>query len=223
MFKHLIFDLDGTLIDSVQDIADCLKLAYQDINWSGPLDFKPQHLNTNFKEMIAKLTPNLSFEQTVELTKRFRHHYDVECSYSNTQLYPQIKELFDFLSQLDVKFYLCSLKPKHATLRILNKFGLTHYFKEIKCIDSLPTKPNVSKQEIVQYLMRVYNMENAETLFVCDTDNDVKTANIMKIPCAVHLGGYGSLSSIQQEHPSYMFPNYDFIFKLFNATLRDLI
>jgi phosphoglycolate phosphatase-like HAD superfamily hydrolase len=173
--------------------------------------------------MIAKLTPNLSFEQTVELTKRFRHHYDVECQYPNTRLYPQIKELFDFLSQLDINFYLCTLKPKKATLRILNKFGLTPYFKEINCIDSFPAKPNISKREIVEYLMAQYNMKNDKTLFVCDTDNDVKTANMMNIPCVVHLGGYGVRSLINQEHPLYMFPNYDFIFKLFDVILRDLL
>ena len=207
-----------------QNLIELIQEVFPSIGYTQIIPIESKYLNCNFKDMVMQLTPHISKEDLEQLTKRYRYRYDVECHYDQTTLYPYVKELFEFLNHFKIQFYLCSLKPKASTVRLLEKFDLIQYFQDIKCIDSFPAKTNgVNKREIMEYLFSTYWMKNGETIFVCDTDNDIKTANYMNMPSAVHLGGYGTKESIQREHPTYTFPNYEYLYKIFEATLRDLL
>jgi len=137
--KAIIFDLDGTLIDSVNDLANSVNYTL------GRLDL-PLHTRDEIKSFVGDGVQKLikrSLEQThmekfEDAFAIFMKHYGVHCT-DNTVLYPEVAETISFLEE---KYSLAVLTNKSATFshKILTTLKIDSYFKEVLGGDSLSTK-----------------------------------------------------------------------------------
>ena len=137
--KAIIFDLDGTLIDSVDDLANSVNYTL------GRLDL-PLHTRDEIKSFVGDGVQKLikrSLEQThmekfEDAFAIFMGHYEQHCT-DNTVLYPKVAETISFLEE---KYSLAVLTNKSATFshKILTTLKIDSYFKEVLGGDSLSTK-----------------------------------------------------------------------------------
>lgn len=74
--KNIIFDLDGTLINSAGDIIHCLKNAYISIPEYSNMEISSSIIGPPLNELIKKITPEITEEQAQIVTKEFRNCYD---------------------------------------------------------------------------------------------------------------------------------------------------
>lgn len=172
--RTIIFDLDGTLIDSLEDIAVCMNQVLKELNL-------PIHKIEDYRYFvgggISVLVENALKGQTQdikeEVTKRFKVIYDQKL-HSNTKPYEGIYELLDELKKLNCNLAILSNKPHEFTVAYADLLFKDYDFKEIHGQkEDIPKKPNP---------IAAINIANSfqqpceEVYFVGDTMVDMQTA-----------------------------------------------
>ncbi|HBF12541.1 MAG TPA: phosphoglycolate phosphatase [Deltaproteobacteria bacterium] len=172
--KLLIFDLDGTLIDSRADIANATNHVLQHYGLPAlGMDTITRFIGSGVRQLMAAAFDYLqaiqpSTEEIVTLFNEFySRHY---CEY--TKWYPGAKETLQRIDQ-QVILTLATNKPRLFTDPILKKLGGIHFFKSIVCGgDDAPKKPDPTG---VLRLLKEYDVPPSEALFVGDSLIDWQT------------------------------------------------
>ncbi len=172
--KTIIFDLDGTLIDSLEDIAVCMNQVLKELEL-------PTHEMQDYKYFvgggISVLVDNAlkgySQEIKEEVTEKFKVVYDQKL-HLKTKPYDGIYELLDELKRLDFNIGILSNKPHEFTIayatNLFSKYNLEEVHGQKK---EIPKKPdpiaaiNIAKK---------FNVPCEEVYFVGDTMVDMQTA-----------------------------------------------
>src|SRR5574341_353000 len=130
MINSVIFDLDGTLVDSAEDIIDCLEKAYTEAevaSYIGRLD--KSIIGPPLRELIRQATPELHDEKMEYIVKQFRKYYDAS-PLDKTRLKNGARNALCHLTALDKKMILVTNKPMQPTRKILANLNL-NYFEDV--------------------------------------------------------------------------------------------
>ena len=202
---YLIFDLDGTLVDSRPGILFSLKQAVRQVF----PDSKPDSLEFNIgapvREMLKRALEKPSEQKLDKLEAAFRSVYDGE-GWKMTQLFPGVTETLKVFQSHDISMYIVTNKPSHSTGKILSHLGLSPYFLEIVCPDS--HQPQFKeKTESLNYLLDKNAMQGEHVIYVGDTLDDLLTADALNVPFIGVEYGYGSFrDSARPVHLVRTFP-----------------
>lgn len=172
--KTLIFDLDGTLIDSLEDIALCMNEVLKSLNLK-------THKIEDYKYFVGGgvdilvqncLDENIDKELKQKVTSEFKRVYDQEL-HNNTKPYEGIYELLD---ELNGKYNLAILsnKPHEFTLAYANKFFSKYNFLEVHGQKKdVPKKPDATA---ASNIAKNIGVKNEDCFFIGDTLVDMQTA-----------------------------------------------
>jgi phosphoglycolate phosphatase len=173
--KAIIFDLDGTLIDSLEDIAVCMNQVLEELNL-------PSHKIEDYKYFvgggISILVDNALHKDTSdkvkeEVTNRFKVVYDQKL-HAKTLPYDGIYELLDELKRLDFKIGILSNKPHEFTIEYAKNLFSKYEMKEVHGQKShIAKKPDPSAA--IQ-IAKSFEVPCEEVYFVGDTMVDMQTA-----------------------------------------------
>lgn len=188
MKKTVIFDLDGTLLDSIEDIASSMNKVLESLQL-------PTHKIEDYKHfvgggvdiLVENALSNQSKEIKDEVIKRFKIEYDGKL-HSKTLPYDGIYELLDELKKLDINLAVLSNKPHEFTVSYVNHFFKNYNFKEIHGQKKdVPKKPDPKAAiDIVKCLDS--SCEN--TYFIGDTKIDMQTAKSANMTAIGVLWGF---------------------------------
>ena len=176
-YKLAIFDLDGTLLNTIGDLADAVDYVMRSRNL-------PEHTNAEYRQMVGggikrlverALPEELAHnEQYVEeCVAQFRRYY-VDNIDRHTIPYEGIPELLRKLQCDGVKMAIASNKFQHGTDRLVAKF-----FGDIEFVaiegnrEGAPLKPN---PEIIHNILRIAGLEPRDAVMVGDSGIDIRTA-----------------------------------------------
>jgi phosphoglycolate phosphatase len=173
--KAIIFDLDGTLIDSLEDIAVCMNQVLEELNL-------PSHKIEDYKYFVGggisilvnnALDKNTSHETKEKVTEKFKIVYDQKL-HAKTLPYDGIYKLLDELQKLDFKIGILSNKPHEFTIAYAKNLFSKYDIKEVHGQKShIEKKPNpIAAIQIAQS----FNVPCEEVYFVGDTMIDMQTA-----------------------------------------------
>lgn len=204
-FENYIFDLDGTIVDSSNEILKCLKKAFQDNRCTIPAErFTPNLIGPPIRQIIENVAPEIKEEDVKKgIISSFRKNYDFDnddCS----SLYPQIREYLDFLKNSNKKLYIATFKPKIPTLRLVKMFNLD-MFDSIYTVDY--PHPFTSKSEMVKSLLKEQNLELNETVIIGDSVSDILAGKTNDINAVGVLWGYGKDKSQMIKQADYIIEN----------------
>lgn len=188
MKKTVIFDLDGTLLDSIEDIASSMNKVLESLQL-------PTHKIKDYKHfvgggvdiLVENALNNHSKEIKDEVTKRFKIEYDGKL-HSKTLPYDGIYELLDELKKLDINLAVLSNKPHEFTVSYVNHFFKNYNFKEIHGQKKdVPKKPD---PKAALDIVKCLDSSCENTYFIGDTKIDMQTAKSANMTAIGVLWGF---------------------------------
>ncbi len=177
MIKMIVFDLDGTLVNSLADLAISVNYALK----KAGLEEKPiENYKTyvgNGRDMLIKRAMGDASADTIlfeQVKKDYDEHYAVHCN-DNTNAYPDCDKMLEKLSELKIKTAVLSNKPHEFIGKILGKLYPNHIFDTAWGQNTeYGRKPN---PDALLAILRLNGVTPDECIYVGDSDVDVFTAN----------------------------------------------
>jgi phosphoglycolate phosphatase len=186
--KLIIFDLDGTLIDSIGDITNALNHAFGPY---GVSDLTPAEVTTMVGEGPLKLVQDVLTERNLvagaeALVTSFLDYYTAH-PVEKTALYPGTREMLETLKGL--KMAIVTNKTEELSHEILRKFGLENYFDMIVAVDTIPErKPSPGP---VIHVLSTLNVSPEDAVIVGDSTIDIRTGKASFVRAVAVTHGYG--------------------------------
>ncbi len=222
-FKLIGFDLDGTLVDSLPDLALSVNSALAEFDlpqasqelvmtWIGNgADILITRALIWAKEQSGK---TLDEEQIKELKRRFGFYYGENlCNVS--RLYPHVKETLERLKAQGYILAVITNKPTKHVQPVLAAFGIDHLFSEMLGGQSLPAiKPHPAP---LYYLCGKFGLYPKQILFVGDSKNDILAAHAAGCAVVGLTYGYNYNIPIAEANPDWVFDDFADILKIVAA------
>lgn len=187
-YKGIIFDLDGTLINSLEDIADSMNKVLQDLNYpTHSYDVFQYFIGSGLRNTVTKALPvsNNSDEQIETCFQSMVKGYSENCTLK-TKPYEEIIELLDNLVSRNIKLAVFSNKADELTKKITAEIFPGYFDTSVGLsIESLK-KPNPFEALAIS---ENWNLKPEEIIFIGDSDIDMHTAvNANMFPVGVTWG-----------------------------------
>lgn len=187
-YSTYIFDLDGTLLDTLNDLAVSTNYA---LHWAGmpehTIDDVKVFVGNGVKKLIERAMPdginNPKFEMTYS---KFKEHY-IEHSMDTTKPYPGILETLAELKKNNKKIAVVSNKFYDATQKLCSHFFSDYVQVAIGERESIRKKP---APDTVVEALRQLGAEKETAVYIGDSDVDVNTAKNSGLPCISVLWGF---------------------------------
>ena len=199
-YKNILFDLDGTLIDSAPGIEASFYIAYLKVYNKEC----PQIITTFIGPPIDQVLKAVNGETNLEITNRFvdafKQHYDNE-GYKKSMLYDDIESVLEVLLKNKLNIFIATNKRVKPTKLILEYLSLGKYFNDIYCPDILEEKFK-NKTDLIAYILKTNLLQLSDTIMIGDTMHDGIAADENKLDFALVEYGYG-----QYENSKYKLNN----------------
>ncbi|MBA4015780.1 MAG: hypothetical protein C0483_01190 [Pirellula sp.] len=199
--SQVLFDLDGTLVDSHPGIAWSASVALSEVLPEVIVSVSPHLLGPPIREIFQRLLEAESRECTPELLdeleQAFRRSYDTE-GWRRSRTYPEVGETLRQLHWSGFELFVVTNKPRAATRRILGRLELLPLFVEVVSPDSR-TPRYENKAAMIHELVVRHDLDRESTCYVGDTRDDqiaAAAANVAFIPIGYGYGTPDSASGI---------------------------
>lgn len=200
--KALIFDLDGTLIDSKLDLVNSVNATLRELKREVlPIELVASYVGSGAPTLIRRsLGGNPGEEELKRALAFFLVHYE-EHKLDETRLYPGVKQTLAELKSLPMS--VLTNKPVKISVRILEELGVAQYFRCIYGGNSFETKkpdPFGARQ-----ILNELNIPAEEAAMVGDSEVDVQTARNAGMAAVCVNFGFGTHD--RMEHPADIYVN----------------
>ncbi|RMR05470.1 Phosphoglycolate phosphatase [Pseudomonas savastanoi pv. glycinea] len=203
--KLIMFDLDGTLVDSVPDLAVAVDKMLLELgrpaaglaqvrNWIGngaPVLVRRALAN----DLDHSSVDDAQADQALEIFMKFyaeKHEF--------TTVYPGVRETLKWLQKMGVEMALITNKPERFVAPLLDEMKLGRFFRLIIGGDTMPTKK--PDPAALFFVMKMTNIPASQSLFVGDSRSDVQAAKAAGVPCVAMSYGYNHGRPIEEESPA---------------------
>ncbi|MDE6784283.1 MAG: HAD-IA family hydrolase [Ruminococcus sp.] len=185
-YDILIFDLDGTLVDTRPGVLACFKYTLNKLGlppYHDPYKFLGPPLQYSFSTLCG-----LDEKATEEAIHIYRQKYRTEGIF-NAELFNGIEDILRTLKENGYTLAVATCKMEKFAKIILEHFDIAKYFDFIGGAD----ENRYEKSQVIHHVMEeLGKTDTSRVLMIGDRDNDVKGAEALGIPCLYALWGYGS-------------------------------
>jgi len=201
---RVVFDLDGTLVDSapgIQHIANTVlrNENREPLSLEETVSFIGNGIQTFIKRMSA--VRNLPETEHSRLFAEYNHH-DAKSTF-HTETYPGVVECLQLLRSEDCALGICTNKLTKACLAMLQDLDLTQYFDTIVCGDTISER----KPDPKMLHLALDALPKSFDIYVGDSEVDAETAQRANVPFLLFSEGYRKTSIDQVPH-THLFSSY---------------
>ncbi|WMJ88337.1 HAD family hydrolase [Anaerocolumna sp. MB42-C2] len=201
-YNTIIFDLDGTLLNTLEDLTDSVNYALGKFGYPlRSIDEIRRFVGNGVKVLINLAVPNgTSAEESDKCLELYRKHYS-ENLQNKTRPYDGISEMLKCLKEMGIKLAVVSNKYDTAVKALCND-----YFREFIEV-AIGESQGVAKKpapDSVYAALKVLGSNKEETLYVGDSDVDVHTAHNAGIKCVGVTWGFRNRDILKAEGANYI-------------------
>ncbi|MDE6753010.1 MAG: HAD family hydrolase [Muribaculaceae bacterium] len=202
MKNLVIFDLDGTLLNTIYDLGEACNFALRKMGFAQhPIPAYNYMVGNGVKRLMERAQPDAN-EQTIEtLLKYFREYYDDHCT-DATKPYVGIPELLTNLSEEGVKIAVASNKYQAATTRIIDYFFPNIPF--VAVLGQNPERPVKPDPSIVFEILSENPTPKNEVLYVGDSGVDMETARRACVDSVGVTWGFRPVTELKQAYADHI-------------------
>ncbi len=215
-FTACVFDLDGTLVDSLPGISYAIDCAINEV--------VPELARKDLRALIgppirqvfqSALSGTVSEAKLDSLENLFREAYDSE-GWRQSIPFEGVAQTLQTLMLINVSLFVLTNKPLHVATRILAHYGLDECFQAVVGRESrLPAFSN--KTQAAEFLCCQFGLIGRTTLLIGDSEDDAKAARQCGLFFAAADYGYGQVSTKLSWHPHYRLTSFSDLLTLKNC------
>ena len=199
-YQLLIFDWDGTLIDSTGRIISSFQGGARELGMRIPPDEDVRNIiGLGLKEAIEQVMPELSSAEVGALAQAYSRHY-LEVDETPTALFHAVEEGLEQLRSSGFRLAVATGKSRRGLDRVMQETGLGHLFEITRCADEARSKPHPLMLE--EILARTEVSVDA-ALMIGDTDYDLTMATNAGMDALAVTYGAHELSRLEQAQPTH--------------------
>jgi phosphoglycolate phosphatase len=197
-FRVYLFDLDGTLLDSAQDICGAVQQVLDAAPDSPPVtfDFLKSYIGRHLFDLFGDVFPGAGQERLDELLVEYRRIYPAR-GHRLTAVYPGVAEALASLGGLKGT---ATTKGTPTTRAVLEQFGLLPYFDHVQGTDGFPCKP---APDVIFRSLEALQAKPEECLFVGDSAADMEAGRRAGVATCAVTYGYGTREALAKFSPDY--------------------
>jgi HAD superfamily hydrolase (TIGR01509 family) len=195
--KNIIFDLDGTLIDSSDGVVEAVNYSLEAM---GESKLPPEKIKPYIGYPLSEMYPDFTEKPFKELYKHFQVKA-AETVVASSVLLPDVKEMLEKLAKTDYNLSIATTKIKEHLKGVIEKFGWHDLFtvyaggNEVEHVKPAP--------DIFEFVMEKIKAKPKETIVVGDTENDIIAAQAIPIKVIAVKSPYDDSGKILKLAPDY--------------------
>lgn len=212
MKSLLIFDLDGTLLNTISDLGAACNYALEKMGYqTHPISAYNFMVGNGVRKLLERAEPDADKAEIDRLLEYLREYYDEHCT-DTTVPYPGIPELLSLLTEKGIKIAVATNKYQSAARKIISE-----YFPDIPFVavfgqvDSRPTKPDPS---IIFAILNDSPTPKAEVMMIGDSAVDIETARRACVDSIGVTWGFRPVSELRKAYADHVVSNPNEILKL---------
>lgn len=209
MIKAIVFDFDGTLVNTLYDLQDSINEALLINGYTRQYSYEEtKKLIGSGTRVLCSRAINYVDHKIEDEEKLFK---DFSLCYSKNQLnktkpYPNVIDTLDYLKKKGLKIAILSNKVDKNTLLIATHlFGENYFDYILGQRKEFPLKPDPTS---LKFLLNEINVDIDEVLYVGDSDTDMITANNLKVKKIAVTYGYRDISILKNYKPDYIIDDF---------------
>ena len=207
----LIFDLDGTLIDSKRDIANSVNLTFREIGLpEKPHELIYDYVGNGVRQLIIDAVGSDDHALIDRTLACFEQHY-LSHLLDETRLFPGITDVLEHFE--NKKIALATNKPAHYTEKIMSGLNLNAHFDiVIGASPDIRLKPH---PEMLLKTLEILEVAPSDAVMIGDSLNDFHAAKAAGVPACGVAYGFGDAQILRSENPDFFIDQSDELMTLF--------
>lgn len=208
-FDALVFDLDGTLADSAEDIRHALDRAFRDIG----VDVSDRLLSlvdgSPLEEIFAVAVPGGTADELERFVRSYRHHYESSLV-RTTRLYPGVRETLEVLHALRprVRLAIATSKRTDTARALVEALGIAPLFDTVVGSGAGHLRPK-PEPDLLLAVATTLDVSPSRTLMVGDTLRDIVAGRRAGMRTAAVTYGLGAADALIEARPDYVLEEFD--------------
>ncbi len=212
-YKNILFDLDGTITDSFEGIANSFIYGLKAF---GVENVKKEELGFIMGPPLRDAYMNyfgFDEETAIAAVEKYRERYRTKFLEEN-RVYDGIEKLLPDLCNRGYKLFLATSKPEVFATQILSHFNLDKYFTGIGAASLDKSRDN--KESVLEYIFSEFKINKEDSVLVGDRFYDLKGAEFVGIDAVGVLYGYADMEELSQYKSVYIAKTVDDLDKFFD-------
>ncbi len=192
-YRLYLFDVDGTLTDSAEDICGAVGVVLDRHGYPPqPFELLRSYIGRHLTDLFVDMIPGITPDGVERLIADYREVYWAR-EHNGTKLFPGVAEAVPRLAGLKST---ATTKGTPTTRVVLEKFGLLPYFDHVQGTDGFPAKPS---PEVIHKSLDLFGVDPRDALMIGDAPADIAAARAAGVTvCAVSYG-YGNPSEMEPD------------------------
>jgi phosphoglycolate phosphatase len=184
-----VFDFDGTLVDSREDVWRSIEYAAEAAGARVPPQFRARPRNLSLSRLDIWRRLGGSEERFDEFSRELTTHYLYANDFANTAPYPGVMELLEALANSGREMYIVTNKDFSAADALIRKLGLAPFFRLWYSPDG-PGDWNLNKTELIA-MLKANELAGKSAVYIGDSSGDAEAAHANGMPVIGALYGDG--------------------------------
>ena len=197
-YKNILFDLDGTIVNSYKGITDSIKYVTKTLNTEALSDdILKKFIGPPLEKSFIKYCDDIDENNVEHAISLYREYYKETGIYDCT-LYPNIIECLNILKNNNKYIYLATAKPKPFAKTILSYLHIDHFFNEVYGVDFNSSIKD--KYTVMSHAIKDSNLDINASIMIGDREDDAIASKKLSIDILSVRYGYGEESEFSSSN-----------------------